>query len=56
MHLHEYELTLFGIPVYLDVLVSIFNNNPTYFFTEGIFRKSSSVSKEEQVVEYLSNK
>ena len=46
---HEYELTPKGIPIYLDVLLSTFVNNPYYFSFEGIFRKNAAVSKENEI-------
>lgn len=54
LNIHEYELTRFGIPVFLDILVSPFVHNMNYLMLEGIFRKNAAVSKEKEVEIILS--
>lgn len=44
LHLHEYELNKFGIPVIIDVMASLFVNHEDYFKKEGIFRKNAGIS------------
>lgn len=56
LHLHEYELNRQGIPIVIDVLVTLFVNNEAYLKLEGIFRKNAAASKELEVEAILSKK